>query len=138
MWAFSSYTFGAVYGDAAGDLVSVGSTTFAVGAAPSRATLSASTTATTLGAPVTFTATGLPLTTSAIGFPGGIIFYDGDQTLGSGDSNIADANHGGVTNTLTVTSMGVGTHRITARYYGAPYFQDSTSPTITVTVALAA
>ncbi len=63
------------------------------------------------------------------GSPRGIVdFYDGSALLGSANLDRLGVAH------LTVSSLSVGTHSITATYRGQNNFRGSTSPAITVRV----
>lgn len=77
------------------------------------------------GTPVTFTAT----VTGASGTPtGSVTFKDGTTTLGNGTLN------GNGQTTLSVSSLSVGTHSITAVYGGDGDYAASTSLALTQTV----
>ena len=89
-------------------------------------TLTASPTSVALGATVTLTAT-----VSGTGATGTVAFVDGSTTLGSGTLNAS-----GVA-TLTVNTLAVGPHSITAVYSGDSSFSGSTSSVVTVTVTAA-
>jgi hypothetical protein len=86
-------------------------------------TLAASPTSANAGANVTLTAT-----VTGTGATGTVTFVDGSTTLGSGTLNAS-----GVA-TLTVSTLAVGSHSITAVYSGDSSFNGSTSSAVTVTV----
>jgi hypothetical protein len=79
------------------------------------------------GIPVTFTATVTPGGSAAA--TGSVVFLDGVQQIGS-------ANLVGATNqaTLTISSLVVGQHTITAAYQGSSSYVSSNSPAIVQTV----
>lgn len=92
---------------------------------PTATTLSASAGQLTQGQPVTLAAT----VTSPAGTPSGqVTFYDANNLLGAvnldGNGNAA----------LTISSLSVGAHMITAAYGGASAFLASTSGAVNVTV----
>jgi len=78
------------------------------------------------GEPVTFTATITPQYSGSV--TGTVAFLDGATNIGSGpvSSNAAS---------LTLSSLKVGAHRITAGYSGDSNFSGSTSPVLTQTVS---
>lgn len=95
-----------------------------VTAAATAATLVATPAKIASGQPITLTATvmssgGIP--------PGSVSFLDGATSLGS-------APLGGGQATLTVSTLSVGTHALTASYPGAADFAPSTSSAVTETV----
>ena len=77
------------------------------------------------GQSVTFTAT----VSSGVGTPTGTVsFKDGATNLGSGTLNVSGQE------TFTTSSLGVGSHSITAEYSGDANFNGSTSPVLTQVV----
>ena len=84
--------------------------------------LSASTTSTVYGSAVDLTAT-VPA-----GVAGQVAFFDGTASLG-----VADVV--GTTATLTVSTLGVGAHGLTATYLGSDVYRTTTSAPVAVTVA---
>ena len=81
------------------------------------------------GQAVTFTAT---VTSSGSGnLSGSVTFEDGATTLGSAELNQGRA-------TLTISSLAVGAHSITAVYGGDSTFSGSTSPVLTQTIGTGA
>ena len=90
-------------------------------------TLTASATQITIGQSVAFTAKVVPQ--SGKGVPAGSIkFFDGTTSLGKASSN------GGGTATLSTTALAVGTHSITATYFGDAEDSSSLSNSISVVV----
>jgi Bacterial Ig-like domain (group 3) len=82
------------------------------------------------GAPVTFTAT---ITSSTSGTPTGTVtFLDGAAVLGTGMLN------GSGVASFTTSTLAVGTHSITAKYYGSANFAGSTSAAVMETITPAA
>ncbi|MCN9243592.1 Ig-like domain repeat protein [Streptomyces sp. RY43-2] len=92
----------------------------------SSTTLTASPTTVTPGQPVTLTAH----VTCTAGTPTGgeVVFFDGTTQIGTATVN-AEGNA-----TLTTTSLGLGTHEITARFQGEGTCPPSVSEPVTVTV----
>ena len=81
----------------------------------------------TLGQAVTFTATVAPM--SGSGIPtGSVTFSDGATQIGTGTLNSSG------TATLSTSSLGVGSHSVTAVYSGDTNFSASTSAAVSVTV----
>ncbi len=96
-------------------------------------TLSVSTTTPNFGAPLELTATVTPDDT-ALGSPGGTVtFVDGGTTLGTVPLGAGAGSTG--TASLTVSSLGGGSHSIKAVYSGTSAFTASESAPTTVTVA---
>src|SRR6202161_2478256 len=96
--------------------------------AATKTSLSASSAQVTLGQAVTFTATVAPL--SGSGTPtGSVTFSDGATQIGTGALNSS-----GVA-TLSTSSLGVGSHSVTAVYSGDKNFSASTSSAASVTVS---
>jgi hypothetical protein len=96
--------------------------------AATKTSLSASSAQVTLGQAVTFTATVAPL--SGSGTPtGSVTFSDGATQIGTGALNSS-----GVA-TLSTSSLGVGSHSVTAVYSGDTNFSASTSSAASVTVS---
>jgi len=89
---------------------------------------------TVYGSPVTLTATTTPGSTALGGPSGTVTFRDGTTTLGT--APFAAAGTDGVA-TLTVTTLGAGTHSISASYSGDPTFGTSDSNVVTQTVTAA-
>ena len=82
-----------------------------------------------LGQPVTFTAS---VQSSSGGIPtGSVTFFDGSSSLGS-------ANLSGASAQLTLSSLSLGAHSITAKYSGDSNFTASTSSALAQTVNQAA
>jgi hypothetical protein len=97
-------------------------------AAATRASLTASAAQITFGQTVTFTATIAPV--SGPGVPtGSVTFNDGATQIGTGTLNSS-----GVAS-FNTSSLGVGSHSVTAVYSGDTNFSGSTSATVVVTVA---
>ena len=95
------------------------------------ATLVASATQATSGQAVTFTASIAPV--SGSGAPtGSVTFNDAGTQIGSGTLNSSG------TATFSTSSLGVGTHSVTAVYSGDANFSASTSAAVTVNVAVPA
>ena len=93
--------------------------TFTVAAAiPTTTTLASSGSPTTYGQNVTFTATVSPTPTG-----GTVQFYDGGNSLGSPVA----VNTGTGVATYSTTTLGAGTHEITADYSGIPVYEASTT-----------
>jgi hypothetical protein len=98
----------------------------------------AATTTTVTGSPnpantgqtVTFTATVTIVAPGAGGPTGSVTFFDGTATLGTGVVNSGVA-------TFNISTLGVGSHTITASYPGDGNFTASTSAAFTETVTLA-
>jgi V8-like Glu-specific endopeptidase len=91
--------------------------------------LSASATALTYGQSVTFTAT----VTATSGAPTGTVqFFDGSTLLGSGTLS---SNNGVEQATFSTSSLGTGSHSITAVYQGTSGFSQSTSTAVIITVS---
>jgi hypothetical protein len=130
MWP-STYPFADIYGDAAGDLVSLGSMTLTVGDVPTRTALSAPAAA-KLGAPVTLTASITPTVPVPMWFNGLVTFWDGSQPIWGGSATLAN---GVLTATFTTSPLAAGKHVITASYFGEFGSLSSTSPAFTITVA---
>jgi hypothetical protein len=116
-----------------------GDANFAVGSATlslqstkvaTSALLNASTTSPTFGQQVVLTATLIPSLVGSLTSGGTVTFKDGGISVGTG------AVSGGVA-TLNITSLGVGTHSITATYAGDTNFLTSTSSASGVTVGKA-
>ena len=94
--------------------------------------LQVSPTSPTYGDPVTLTATVTPGST-AFGAPTGTVtFRDGSTTLATVPVAADGTN---ATATAATAYLGGGSHTITAEYSGAPLFDGSTSPPVTVHVA---
>jgi hypothetical protein len=91
---------------------------------PTTTAVSASSTSITTGQNVTFTATVTASSTPS----GTVTFYDGTTALGTGTLN------GSGVATYSTSSLGVGSHSITATYAGNSTFAGSTSSATTVTV----
>ena len=96
--------------------------------AATKATLVASATQVTFGQTITFTASVAPV--SGSGVPtGSVIFNDGGTQIGTGGLNSS-----GVA-AFSTSSLGVGSHSVTAVYSGDANFSGSTSASVAVTVA---
>jgi len=96
--------------------------------AATKASLTASAAQITLGQAVTFTATIAPV--SGSGVPtGSVKFDDGATQIGTGTLNSSGAA------TFSTSSLGVGSHSVTAVYSGDTNFSASTSAAVAVTVA---
>jgi hypothetical protein len=96
--------------------------TFLLAATPTTTALAASPNPAALGSTITLSATVTPSTAT-----GAVTFFDGSTNLGTANlvSGVA---------TLSVTSLTLGTHSLTASYAGAAGFGSSTSPTVTETI----
>ncbi|HUI67406.1 MAG TPA: Ig-like domain repeat protein [Nitrospirota bacterium] len=95
---------------------------------PTTTNLASSSLTSLAGAPVTFTAT---VISSGTGTPtGSVSFMDGTTLLGTGTLSGGTPD----TATFTTTTLGLGSHLITAVYSGDTTFSTSTSPAITQTV----
>src|SRR5206468_3155406 len=92
--------------------------------------LSASTTSPSYGQQVVLTATLIPSLVGSLTPSGTVTFKDGATSIGTGSIS------GGVA-TLNVTSLGVGSHGITASYAGDTNFAASTSSAVAITVGKA-
>jgi hypothetical protein len=100
----------------------------AASAAPTTTTLGTSATSPVFGQIQTLTAT----VTSTAGTPTGLVtFFDGTNRLGQGSLNAAGQA------TLTVSSLGLGPHSITATFGGSNTFAGSTSAPVAETVSRA-
>ena len=100
------------------EMVSKGDTTAAVGAVPNPAIT---------GQSVVITAT-LAVVSPAMGTPtGSVTFRDGTATIGTGALS-------GLSASLATSSLGVGSHSITAVYGGDGNFNGATSSAVTVTI----
>ncbi len=128
--AASPYAITAVYaGDTTYKVSESAPQTVAVlgGAVGTTTTLASSNTSAGTGTAITFTATVSPAV-ATYGSPGGsVTFLDGSTSLGTGTLS------GGVA-TFTTSSLGTGTHPITATYAGAGLFGGSSSAAVTETV----
>jgi autotransporter-associated beta strand protein len=118
-----------------GDSTFTASTSPAVTVTVAKVTTTTSVTATpstpSYGQSVTLTATVVPATTGSVAPTGTVTFFNGSTTLGTG--SVA----GGVA-TLVTTSLPAGTGSVTATYGGDTNYASSTSPAITVPVAVTA
>jgi hypothetical protein len=128
-----SHSITAVYG---GDATHQTSTSAVVGETISRAgttlSLGTSTNSTVFGQSLTLTAT-ISIVSPGAGTPGGTVtFLDGSTTIGTGSVNAATNQA-----TLTISSLAVGGHSITASYAGDTNFVGSTSSSVTDTVSQA-
>jgi sugar lactone lactonase YvrE len=103
-----------------------------VGQATPATTLGISAANITVGQTETLTATVQGLATPAL--TGSVTFFDGTTMLGSTALNVTGATG---TAALTVSTLAVGTHQITARYSGDTNYLVSTSAAQTVTVGQA-
>ncbi|MBB5058091.1 hypothetical protein HDF16_002797 [Granulicella aggregans] len=103
--------------------------TVSVGQATSATTLGVSAANITAGQAETLTATVTDLTSPAI--TGSVTFFDGTTSLGNGTLTVSGAT--GIAS-LTVRSLGVGSHSITARYGGDTNYIASSSGAQIVTV----
>jgi len=93
-----------------------------------KASVAASAAQVTLGQAVTFTASIAPA--SGSGVPtGSVTFNDGATQIGTGTLNSSGAA------TFSTSSLGVGSHSVTAVYSGDANFSGSTSAAVVVTVA---
>ncbi|MGA2590178.1 MAG: Ig-like domain repeat protein [Bryobacteraceae bacterium] len=125
--AIGTYQIDAVY---SGDTNDLGSTSATVGQvvalASTTTTVTSSGTPSFVGQAVTFTAT---VTTTSGTIPNGelVTFYDGQSALGTGKTATGVA-------TYATSSLGVGTHSVTATYAGDATNQSSTSHAITQVV----
>ena len=88
---------------------------------PTTTALSSSLNPSTFGEPVTFTATVTP--SGPYAPTGKVKFLDGTTGIGSATLN------GGVAK-LTKSTLAVGTHSITAQYFGDSFNDKSTSPVL--------
>ena len=95
-----------------------------------RTTLTASTAQTNLGVTVVFAAKVMPQVGNVVPV-GSINFFDGTKSLGK-----ASLNPGGNA-TFRTAALAVGTHSITASYYGNSEDSSSVSPAVAVTVTSA-
>jgi hypothetical protein len=103
-------------------------TASAAAAAPTTTTLDTSVTSPMFGQNLTLTAT----VTSTAGTPTGpVTFFDGTTRLGQASLNAAGQA------TLTVSSLGLGTHSLTATFGGNKTFAGSTSAPLAETVSRA-
>ncbi|WP_197034863.1 Ig-like domain repeat protein [Herbaspirillum sp. RV1423] len=110
-----------------GDSTTSTPVTVSVAQATPSIALSASSTSITYGSTVTLTAA----LTGGAGISGTVTFKDGATTLGSGTLSGAAAS-------FSISSLGVGTHTITAVYGGDANYASATSSLLTVVVAQAA
>ena len=122
--AFDATETGAVvracYGGATGFNVSEGSTTQTVNKSPTTTTLSDSPPSSSFGQPVTFTAT-VTASGSGAGTPGGTVkLYElsGVETCAAPGSPIGTGTLSSGSAAIAVSTLGVGTHTITACYEG--------------------
>jgi hypothetical protein len=128
-----SHTLTAAYGGDATHDVATGTVTQVVNAIPTTTTLATSVPTTVFGQATTLTATVAPSTVTTTP-TGSVTFKDGTTTLGTGPVAL---NASGVA-TLSVSSLAVGTHSLTAVYSGPNSFAGSTSAAVTQTVNKAA
>lgn len=94
---------------------------------PTTTTLSVSQNSVAFGQSVTFTAD-VQSSASSAPVTGGVVFYDGANSLG-----VANVNNG--TASLTTTSLEAGTHSITAEFVQNQTYSTSTSNAVSVAVA---
>jgi hypothetical protein len=87
------------------------------------------------GSAVTFTATIVPASNAGPGPSGAVTFKDGSTVIGTG--TVASSG-GHFTASLTLSSLAVGSHGITASYSGATSYSASASGALTQTVNKAA
>jgi Ca2+-binding RTX toxin-like protein len=105
----------------------IGSATFPVVSSTGTAvTLSASAASVTLGSPVTLTASVSATAASAGAVSGSVTFYDGDTAVGT-----ATVSNGVAT--LSISTMTVGAHSLTATFEGGS-LSSSTSAAVAITV----
>ena len=116
-----------------GDSNYLGSTSSAVtetvNQASSTTSVSSNANPTTFGQPVTFTASVVPASGGSA--TGTIAFLDGTNSLGSATLSNNSAQ-------FTISTLGAGSHSITAKYSGDVNFTASTSSAVTETINLAA
>ena len=114
-------------------LISVAASTTIAPSFTTSTALTTSAASTVFGTPVTFTAA----VASPSGQPtGAVTFLDGSTSLGTG--TLAGTSLGNVSNaTLTVSTLAVGPHTITASYAASGGFGASTSAALTQTVTAA-
>ncbi|GEM_PF-2624628 len=121
-----SYTVTAAYTDSSGSFQgSSGTGTLIIAAAPTTTSISSSADPSVFGQPVTFVAAVAAVAPGA-GTPSETVtFYDGSNTLGTGtlSGNAPDQA------SLSIASLQVGQHQITATYGGAPDFLSSSTAT---------
>ncbi len=123
--AFNGVTYGASYTGGTGNDVSLTAEVPATSTA-----VSSNLNPSTYNTSVTFTAT---VSSTFSGVPTGTVtFYDGATSLGTGTLN------GSGQATLSISSLSVGSHSITATYGGDSNFNSSTSSALTQTVTAAA
>lgn len=129
-WTVGNHSLTAVYN---GDVNDSGSSSAPlleiISIAPTSTTLGTSLTPAGLGASITFNAT----VTSQGGTPTGTIqFFDGSTLLGT--NPVATLSNASAGASLSTTSLGIGTHTITAVYTGDAFDQTSTSTPLNETI----
>ena len=128
-WTVGSHSLTAVY---AGDANNSGSSSVplleTINIAPTSTTLVSSLNPAGLGASVTFSAI---VSSSGLAPTGSITFYDGTSPLGTVTVASAGSNAGA---SLTVSTLTIGTHAITAAYAGDTYNATSTSAAVSETI----
>jgi hypothetical protein len=118
----------AVYGGDNNNLGTTPALTLVVQQATTGVVLSTSGSPSTAGLPVTLSAT---VTGNGSAPTGSVTFYDGSASLGSSPINAAGLG------TISLSSLTVGSHSLTAAYSGDAYNGTSTSPAITQVVVKA-
>jgi hypothetical protein len=104
------------------------SSTAQPGAIGTTTTVSATPATTTAGQAVALSASVTPASTGPDALTGSVQFFDGATSLGTSALNSAG------TATMSISSLAVGSHSITAQYMGSFYHSTSTSPAATETV----
>jgi MYXO-CTERM domain-containing protein len=125
--AVGAHTIGAAYGGDADHEPAAGSVMHAVTLGTPVATLSSAANPSVFGEPVQLTVT-VNGATGALAPTGTIAFLDGATSLGSQTVNGAGQA------TITVATLNVGAHSLTASYAGDPNYEAITSPPMTQTV----
>jgi hypothetical protein len=130
-----AHAYSAVYSgefDYAGSTSNTVNTT--VGGIATTTSLGSSSNPSQFGAPVTFVATVMPASNAGPGPSGTVTFTDGASTLGSGPVTLTGTTY---TASLSVSSLAVGSHSITATYGGATSYVGSASSALNQTVTKA-
>ncbi|NYF91012.1 Ig-like domain repeat protein [Tunturiibacter empetritectus] len=123
-----THSITAVYGGDNNNLGTTPSLTLTVQQATTGVVLSTSGSPSTAGLPVTLSAT---VTGNGSAPTGSVTFYDGSAALGSSPINAAGLG------TISLSTLTVGPHTLTAAYSGDAYNGTSTSPAITQVVVKA-